>query len=124
MLTKIIASAGVLLISLFVFFHLTPFALNGVAVAAQPCTESDDIDTATETHWNGASLVLTISEAENCAFALQAATVQRIGNHLFVRTAYDSPSGMMVACHCRHSATLRIPNLRQQQFQVHVYSWP
>jgi hypothetical protein len=124
MLTKIIASAGVLLISLFVFFHLTPFALNGVDVAIQACAESDDIETVTEASWNGAFLDLTIMEAENCAFALREATVQRIGNHLFVRTSYDSPSGEMTACHCRHSAMLRIPNLRQQQVQVHVYSWP
>lgn len=113
-----------LLISVFVFFRLTPFAFSGVGLTTLPCNDSDDIETTTEANWNGASLALTITEAENCAFALRTAAVQRIGNHLFVRTSYDSPSGMMTACHCRHSATLRIPNLRQQAFQVHVYSWP
>lgn len=123
MQTKIMASAAVLLIFLVALFRLTPFAIKGIEVSSQVCDTSDDTETVTDTNWNDAILAVTIKEAENCAYALQAATVQRIGSHLFVRTSYASPSDMLTACHCRHSTTLRIPNLKQQEFQVHVYSW-
>jgi hypothetical protein len=108
---------------LFVFFRFTPIALSGVEVASQTCDESDSIETTTMANWNGAALALTITEPENCAYSLQAANVQRIGSHLFVRTSYASPSGMATGCHCQHATTLRIQGLPRQPFQVHTYSW-
>lgn len=122
--TTSIALAAALPVVLFVFFRFTPIALSDVEVTSQRCDQSDSIETTTEASWNGAALALTIKEPENCAYSLQAATVQRIGSHLFVRTAFDTPSGMATGCHCQHATTLRIQGLPRQTFQVHAYSWP
>lgn len=113
-----------LVVSLLGFFHYSPFAIDGVETSSGSCDESDRIETITESSWNGAVLALTITEAENCAFALQSAVVQRIGSHLFVRTSFDSPSALATACHCRHSTTLRIPGVPRRTYQIHTYSWP
>jgi hypothetical protein len=103
---------------------LTPFALQGVQASSGGCDPQPSMETAVQSSWSGTTLRLAIDQPENCAMALQAASVQRLGSHLFVRTEYRSPSGLQTGCRCRHRTHLDIAGLPRQPFQTHVYSWP
>ena len=106
------------------YFALTPFALSGVQVTAGVCDESSPGGTSVKSIWAGSVYQLAIDQPENCGVALHSASVQRLGNHLFVRTKFQSPSGMYTSCYCRHRTTLGIPGLPRQAFRAHVYAWP
>lgn len=107
-----------------VYFRLTPLALPGIQVATGVCDQTRSSETLAQGNWVGAIYELTIDQPENCGVALHSTAVQRLGNHLFVRTEYRSPSGFYTGCNCRHRITLGIPGLPVQTFQTHVYSWP
>jgi hypothetical protein len=123
-LMKPIATLAACLIAVVAYFGLTPFSLAGVQSVAGSCDTSPDANTSAHGSWSGAIFEVAISQAENCGVALHDVSVQRLGDELFVRTTYRSPSGMYTGCNCRHQTTLRIPDLAKGEYRVHVYSWP
>lgn len=123
-LTTIALGVAAICAIAFGYFWLTPLALPAVQVDAGVCDPAQPLDASVRGYWGGDMYRLAIDQPENCAVSIATASVQRIGDHLFVRTRFYSPSGMYTGCHCRHRMNLRIPGLPRQEYRAHVYSWP
>ena len=108
-----------------IYFRFTPFAHDRVAVNFRPsCENNMDPSTRSSSRWENGTLVVDISEVQNCGESQQSLAVQRIGAKLFVRTTYASESGLMAACLCRQDFSLTIPGMPEQSYEVNVYNFP
>ena len=121
---KTVLAAGALLVAVTAWFRFTPFALDGVEVASGECNINSISGTTVQSSWAGSMHQLAIEQQANCAAYLESAKVQRLGNHLFVRTRFELPADMAAGCNCGQRVNLRIPDLPQANYRVHVYAWP
>ena len=121
---KTALAAGVLLAAVTAYFRFTPLALKGVEVSSGECNINSFSGTTVKSSWAGSTQQLAIEQPANCAAYLESASVQRLGSHLFVRTRFALPADMATGCNCGQRVNLKIPDLPQATYRVHVYAWP
>lgn len=108
-----------------IYFRFTPLANGSVTVnPGLSCVGETDVETRSNSRWEGGRLVVDISEAQTCGESQQSVAVQRVGSKLFVRTTYASDSGLVAACICRQNYSLTIPGVPEQNYGVVVYNFP
>ena len=72
-----------------------------------------------ETSWEGASFVIKAREYPNCADEkVSKVSAHVIGERIFLRIRYDSPSGETYACHCSRVTHVRIRELEKRDYRV------
>lgn len=109
----------------FSYFRYTPLAVDGVVVTpGSSCDGSIDAETYSSSVWRGGSLVVEVSEPQNCGLKRQSVAVQRIGGQLFIRTQYFSPTDEAASCMCRQNFSLLVPGVPERNYAITVYNRP
>ncbi len=122
LVSNVALTLGAAVVVPMVYFGLTPLAIDGVVVTPRPsCDNKSGRETHSSSRWENGTLVVNISEAQNCGLSQQSVAVQRIGSSLFVRTKYD---GVPAACICRQNFSLAVPGVPEQSYEIAVYNVP
>ena len=123
--TILLLALCAVLVAPLAYFSFTPLAIDGVSVTPRAsCDDDFDTETHTSSRWQDGMLVVDVSEAQTCGESQQTLAVQRLGGTLFIRTTYESPTGEVAACHCRHSFSVGIPGVPRREYAIAVYNLP
>jgi hypothetical protein len=71
------------------------------------------------TSWEGSRLLIQATEYPNCADEIvSGVSAHVIGERVFLRVRYHSPSGDTYACHCPKAISVRLEGLEKRDYRV------
>ena len=71
------------------------------------------------TRWEGPALLIKATEYPNCADeTVSRVSAHVLGERVFLRIGYHSPSGESYACHCPRTVNVRLDGLEKRDYRI------
>ena len=71
------------------------------------------------TSWDGPALLIKAAEYPNCADeTVSRVSAHVLGERVFLRIGYHSPSGESYACHCARTVNVRLDGLEKRDYRI------
>ncbi len=121
--TKLLATAGVLVLvfAVWAFLEFEPLRHRALTYEEPSACRGNGgwQPAAYSTSWEGATFLIRATEYPNCADEkVKRVSAHVIGERVFLRIRYHSPSGETYACHCLRVTQVRLAGLEKRDYRI------